>query len=350
MTMGRRLDKKIERLDYLVQLLLAHPEGLAKAEIARRLGVHRSTAAEYIVELSLRLPIYEPAPGRYAINRDDYQVQISLTLHESLAVHLAARLMATRMDRHNPHAAAALRKLGVSLEKLAPRISTHLKQSADVMDDAAQRQDPRYLEVLETLTRAWAEGCKVQVWHRNERDGGVYPYLFAPYFIEPYAVGQTMHVIGWREPPHAIRTFKVERIERIKLIPEHFEIPTDFDPRRLLENAWGIWFTGEEPVEIVLRFHPRVAQRVRETRWHRSQQIEKQEDGSLLWRAQVAETQEMLPWVRGWGADVEVLAPEELRETLMGEAKAMAETYGWFVSSDPSSQGSSTLKDFFSNG
>ncbi len=62
--------------------------------------------------------------------------------------------------------------------------------------------------------------------------------------------------------------------------------------------------------------------------------------------AEVAEVQEMVPWIRGWGADVEVLVPVELRETLMGETKKMAEQYGWFVSSQPSEK-SSTLDDFF---
>jgi CRISPR-associated endonuclease/helicase Cas3 len=54
----------------------------------------------------------------------------------------------------------------------------------------------------------------------------------------------------------------------------------------------------------------------------------------------------MAPWIRGWGADVEVLVPVELRETLMGEAKKMAEQYGWFISSQPGEK-SSTLDDFF---
>jgi CRISPR-associated endonuclease/helicase Cas3 len=40
-------------------------------------------------------------------------------LNEALALHLATRLLAPRMDRQNPHAAAALRKLGISLERLA---------------------------------------------------------------------------------------------------------------------------------------------------------------------------------------------------------------------------------------
>ncbi len=64
-----------------------------------------------------------------------------LSLHEAMAVHIASRLLATRMDRHNPHAAAALRKLAVALERLAPRISHHLGQSADVMDGAEKMLD-----------------------------------------------------------------------------------------------------------------------------------------------------------------------------------------------------------------
>ena len=53
----------------------------------------------------------------------------------------------------------------------------------------------------------------------------------------------------------------------------------------------------------MLRFHPRVAMRVKETLLAPSQRIEEQPDGYLLWRVQVAEPQEMLPWVRGWGAE-----------------------------------------------
>jgi|GEM_PF-3316084 len=48
-----RAPNKAERLLQLEQLLLAFPEGLYKAEIARRLGVHRATAGRYIDELSL---------------------------------------------------------------------------------------------------------------------------------------------------------------------------------------------------------------------------------------------------------------------------------------------------------
>ena len=150
-----------------------------------------------------------------------------------------------------------------------------------------------------------------------------------------------------------MRTFKVERIQRIELTARSYTIPDDFDPRELLAEAWGIWYTEAEPVEVVLRFHPRVAGRVRETRWHRSEQIEEQADGSLIWRARVAEPQEMLPWVRGWGADVEVVEPGALREQMAGEARRVAETYGWQVnrgSPEETDTLAQTFSDYFGGG
>jgi CRISPR-associated endonuclease/helicase Cas3 len=340
--MSERLDKKLDKLVELEHLLLTHPEGLTKAEIARRLGVHRSTAAEYIDDLGQRIPLYEPSEGRFAILRDAYNVDVRLTMHESLALHLAARLLTTRTDKHNPHAASALRKLGAALEKLAPRISHHLNASADVMDDAGRRRDPVFMQTLETLTRAWSLGKRVHLTHQME-DGKVFEYDFEPYFVEPYAVGRTLHVIGRRVPPGEIRTFKVERIRTIKLLDAPYSIPADFDPREKLKDAWGIWYTEGNPEEVVLRFSRQVAQRVRETQWHHSEKVTEEVDGALMWRAKVAE------WHEGWGSECEVVEPRELRETLIGEAKVMAERYGWVVRSQSSDSNKPTLSDTFAD-
>ncbi len=341
-----KIEGKATRLMQMEQLLLTYPEGLPRAEIARRLGVHRATVGRYVDELSqLGIPLWENN-RLIGVLRDSYQVKVRMTMHEALAVHLASRLLATRMDKKNPHAASALRKLGKALKPLAPLISRHLLDSAEVMEDQAKRQDPVFMDVLETLTRAWSENRKVRVWHWHEDTGQVFEYMLSPYFIEPYAVGRTIHIIGFREPPGAMRTLKVERIRRAEISHKQYEIPKGFIPRSLLEDAWGIWYTEEEPVEVVLQFHPRVVYRVKETQWHPSEALEDQPDGSLIWRAKVAEPQEMLPWIRGWGADVEVLEPEELREWMVGEAKAMAESYGWHVSSHPAGE-SSVLDDFF---
>jgi CRISPR-associated endonuclease/helicase Cas3 len=326
--MGIKDERKFENLHKLIELLLDHPQGLTKAEIARKLGIHRSTAAEYLDSMEgINAPVYEISPGRYTIDRDRFEVKISVDMHEALALHLASRLLTTRTDKHNPNAASALRKLGRSLEKLAPLISEHMKRSADVLDADDRRRDPIFMQALETVTRAWSRHRKVRLTHEME-DGSIHSYVFAPYFIEPYAVGRTMHVIGNREPPNKVRTFKIERIRTIELLEDtRYEIPATFDPRAQLKDAWGIWFTERAPELVKLHFNRQVAKRVSETVWHHTQKISEQPDGSIIWTAQVAEWQEMVSWVRGWGADVEVLEPKELRNALTREAHELAELY-----------------------
>jgi CRISPR-associated endonuclease/helicase Cas3 len=41
----------------------------------------------------------------------------------------------------------------------------------------------------------------------------------------------------------------------------------------------------------------------------------------------VAQPQEMLPWIRGWGAEVEVLEPAALRQILAEEYQLLAGLY-----------------------
>ena len=144
-----------------------------------------------------------------------------------------------------------------------------------------------------------------------------------------------------------MRAYKLERIESARITREGYALPPDFPGLDILRNAWSI-VLGEETVRVALRFSPDVRKRVLETRWHPSQQTsdDPEKPGWLRWQVDVADTLDLLPWIRGWGADCEVLEPKELRETLMGEAKAMAERYGWFVHSKSSGK-ASTLDDFF---
>jgi len=327
-----RDETKAQRLLQIEKLLWAHPEGLTRAEIARRMNLNRSTITKYLDKDQLPKSIYEDDldGNKLKVDRSADLTKASFSLHEVMAIHLATRLLATRTDKPNRHAASALRKLGVALQRLDKNISGHLLRSADVMDEDANFCDPVYLKVLETLTEAWSAGRVVHLHHQME-DGRIFEYDFAPYFIEPYAVGQTAHAIGWREPPGKVRTLKIERIRAAQITRDAYTIPADFDPAALLRDAWGIWYSDGEPTEVTLRFHPRVALRVKETRWHSSQQIEEQADGYLLWRARVAEVQEMIPWVRGWGAEVEVVGPEGLRQEMAGEARRTAALYGWEV-------------------
>jgi predicted DNA-binding transcriptional regulator YafY len=104
------------------------------------------------------------------------------------------------------------------------------------------------------------------------------------------------------------------------VVRERFEPAADFDVDALVSGSWGIW-QAEGHDEVVLRFAPEAAARVHQSFWHRSAQLTNREDGGVELRLTVASEVEMRPWVLGWGAQVEVLAPPSLR-THVGDSMA----------------------------
>ena len=159
---------KSERLLQLELLLLSHPGGMRKAEIARRLSVHRSTIGRYIDELSVRLPLWEKE-NKFGIEKSKTIETLRISIYESISFHLAANALAIQLQIHNPYIASGIRKLSFALRSLAPFIANELNTSADTIDGASKKKNARYVENLKILTKAWMEQRNVRFQAKNEK-------------------------------------------------------------------------------------------------------------------------------------------------------------------------------------
>lgn len=293
------------------------------SELAARLGVDRSTVYRDRLTLETEFPFIENTPGHWRIDRNHYLSSIRVSLDEAMALYLPLKRVSRSTRIANPHIANALEKLSLILRQ--PMTARLAQAAAGLLD---QQPQPERITVLETITRAWVESCKVHLYYRSLHAEKAMRYTVSPYLIEPSIWNESAYLIGYCEVHQDITTFKLERIESAELTGERFELPADFDAEVLLRYAWGIWTSDHEPVEVVLRFIPgEAARRLQESIWHPTQQITPTADGGCLWRAQVAEWRELLPWVRGWGADCEALKPKELREMIITESKELADLY-----------------------
>jgi CRISPR-associated endonuclease/helicase Cas3 len=329
---------KSDRINQVERLLLNSRVPLSQAEIARRCEVHRSTIGRLVQGMVDKgIPVRYTDDGLVYIERMAYISHIPLKLHEALATFLACRLLARYSDKPNSHTVMTLEKIGASLQAVMPALSQHIGDTTAALQSRLPGEPGEYQRSLERLTEAWAKGLKVRMWYRPLRASRSFQHTFAPYFLEPSAIGYSTYVIGLAEPPNAIRTRKLERIERIELSDEPFDVPATFDANALLAGAWGIWFDeADQPVVVHLRFSGEQAvRRVRETIWHPSQRTELDNEGRLHWAAEIDEPQEMLPWIRGWGADCEVLEPTELREQVVGELRRQMYVYELDTGHDP---------------
>src|SRR5207247_11232353 len=90
--------------------------------------------------------------------------------------------------------------------------------------------------------------------------------------------------------------------------------------------GWGSVAAGH-PVDVVLLFTPRVAALVVATTWHESQEVRKLAGGGVEMRFVIAEPTEIRSWILGWGKECEVVAPADLRESILAELEDAAAAY-----------------------
>ena len=93
-----------------------------------------------------------------------------------------------------------------------------------------------------------------------------------------------------------------------------------------LAGAFGI-YTGSGEVTVAVKFLQPAARFVQESRWHASQVLTQERDGSLLARFTLSTTVEIKSWVLGFGGNAVVIEPEELRAEIARELEQMIQAY-----------------------
>lgn len=314
-----RLKTRTARLRQLEEILLLKPGGMRVSDLSQHFKVNRRTVYRDLNFLSeLGVPLWQEH-GVFRINRARYQMTVRLTYHESVALVLAGLLLARTFDERNPHVISALRSLAVTLPE---PFRAQLERAATRTQ--SQQANHRHTAVLEAIAEGWGTGHKVQIAYCSPKEDTWHERTIAPYFLEPTAAG--VYVIGHDENSGETRTFKLERIQSARVLSDSYAIPVDFDPITYLEHSWQI-MTGDQPVDVILRFIPEAVGYVRERIWHTSQTIDSHPDGRLTLRLCIAEPREMLPWIRSWGPQVEVIAPEWLRAKVAEDLRKGADIY-----------------------
>ena len=315
---------RLDRLLTVLSVLQGHGDtGVRPAEIALRTNMSvRSVYRDlHALENELKIPVWSER-GRWGVEKGAFLPPLRLTLPEAMAVFLAARLVTRYADKYDPNLASAFQKLE---DGLPDALREHVERT---LDDLARRPvDALFNRHVEDLTRAWAQRRVVRFryapasYDGGEREPGWREVR--PYLLEPSLATHALYLIGHDESRDAIRTFKVERILDLTVLPATFEGPPS-SISDTLRRAWDI-IADQPEVEVVLQFAPSVAARVREATWHPSQAVVQAADGSIEWRATVSGTVEIRLWILSWGDEVEVLAPPALRaEVTATHARAAA--------------------------
>jgi predicted DNA-binding transcriptional regulator YafY len=117
-----------------------------------------------------------------------------------------------------------------------------------------------------------------------------------------------------------LRTFVPTRIKAIRATGKTFERRKRFSLEERLRGSFGVK-PGQGEFDVVIRFHERVADYIREKKWHESQQLRELKAGGIELRLRLSSLAEVGRWVLSWGGDAVVVRPAELAHAVRQAAQ-----------------------------
>jgi proteasome accessory factor C len=312
--------ERIRRLLFLVPFVAAREDGVPLVELAERLDVPQE---ELLAEIDLLCQVGPPAgdPADFLLlTVEDGRVFVDLpqrlvrpprlSAQEAFALLLGAQAL-TGIEHHEDALARAAKKirraLGSSQDALA-RIE---------QDILLGKEDAAGLAVVPELSRAVKARRAVDIDYYSAGRGassrrGVDPYGLVNHLGAWYLVGRCHK----NDEP---RVFKCERIAAVELRAEKFTVPADFDLGIFHRDRLRLP-TGRTGTIKLRATGERAAQAAQ---WEGAKKVR----GAVEVSLEMAPNEWLMGWLLGFGGDLEVLAPAELRAAVRDRLKAIASAH-----------------------
>ena len=202
-----------------------------------------------------------------------------------------------------------------------------LHENADMKDRILMEKVPSSERFLTDIISAMRDFRVISLCYQSFRHPEPFCFNVRPYCVKYFK--QRWYLLG--DSDLGLRIYSLDRFVDMEEMEEHFEIPKGFDAEEYFGNYFGV-IIGEEPEDVKIRVVPDQVKYFRTLPLHGSQRETVQEDGSSVFSYHIAPTFDFVQEILSHGADVEVLEPAELRESVADIIAGMASRYGLPVS------------------
>jgi predicted DNA-binding transcriptional regulator YafY len=308
-------------------MLAAMMEGetLDANSAAERFGVKRAMARRDLTEIAKQLSVIEEdrstRPHRFRFRtatKAGGGTRGPTKIHDAIAASLGASFARVF---HGTRYQTDLEKLRQALVVGLPKRSAEFDQAnrkffalmgrEEVLEEQSGQLDDVVHAVLAQRT--------VEIHYRDfggkAKQLRVNPYSLVVYDSHLYVVGSDV-TNGTPKPVHP---FRFARIRKLHVTKQRFDYPSpaEYDPKSAFRDSIGVWLSDEPaPCKIRVRMNAFWAFYAQHHRWHDSQRISKNADGSFDLTLHVRPCPELEQWVLRFGENVEVLEPVHLREKI----------------------------------
>ncbi|MDP9017610.1 MAG: WYL domain-containing protein, partial [Candidatus Eremiobacteraeota bacterium] len=138
--------------------------------------------------------------------------------------------------------------------------------------------------------------------------------------VDPYgfilSTGR-VYVVGYDHTRKEKRVFAVDNILNLDTLGATFVKPADFNEEEFAAASISGVLHSDQVTEVRVRFNARVAKAAVAARVVADRAIERNKDGSVEIAYNVADVDELVRWILGWGAQAEVLGPDAVRTRML---------------------------------
>jgi len=319
---------KVERLYHLHNILNQRRTPISRQDLMERLECSQATLYQLVGELRdfLGAPIEQDPENRGFYYDRSYEqpfdlpgiwispgeLQALLTARQVLA-NVQPGLLEGELESLQGRITSLLQQKGVEAEGGDSRI--HIQHVAGRAVPARMFQD-----VLAALIKRQRLNIRYHGRRRNEES----ERAISPQRLTQYR--NSWYLDAWCHQAEGLRSFALERIRKQKRVDEAARDVSRKVLSAHFDQSYGI-FSGPADHLAELRFSAETARWIAEENWHPDQQGSFEKEGSWLLKLPFSNSRELIMDVLRYGADVEVLAPDFLRDAVAAEALKTAEMY-----------------------
>ena len=321
---------KGDRVAQLELILRSHPEGMRKSDIARRMGIHRSTVGRYIEELKALsdAEIYEDG-SLVKIRIKDPEEKLSLSVYESLAFNLGAEMLMTKSEFRNPHLASGLKKIAMNMQNYAPSVANNIISLAEEVEAQVNSggKHGRYNATLEVLIDAWTSGRMVRIIHKTasgEEETELAPYFIG--FVEDENGRTQITVTGRLRHTTEVVTLDIKHIKSVVLLEETYTIPDNLKVFNRKAEP-GEVSDVIDTIDLTLQVKEKSALNSFRSLAHGEISYEKQADGSYICTFEAENSIELVLRIIQDFDSVKILGPEKFRNRFVERLSKILSLY-----------------------
>lgn len=270
-------------------------------------------AMRYDGALGYHAPIaYHRDERGYHYEDEDFSIDnLQLNEEELESVRFAARTLV--QFKNVPLFAQFGQAIGKIDDRLrmAPNLETE-PLNAIVQFESAPAS--RGSEFLTPLLNAIQSRNAVEIAYRKFNAEQSDSTIIHPYLLKEYR--NRWYVIAWNPGREAYRTYGLDRIEHIHERSEAFDLNAEFDADQLFLHSFGISKISDQPQKVRVRCNRLEYEYLSAQPVHASQRLIVIDENTYELQLEVWITFELVQFLLGLGAAIEVLEPASLRKQM----------------------------------